>query len=107
MSEPTRGPWEAGETIGGSFGVFSRINQHEGQAIARCIVNSVIPAEEAMANARLMAASKDLLAACDAMLKLWDDFYADDGCVNPLDYPINDRMNDIAAAVARAKGGAA
>ncbi len=41
--------------------------------------------------------------ACEGMVELWKKFMADEGCMNPLDYPIHKAM--IACRAALAKGG--
>ncbi len=48
-------------------------------------------------------AAPDLLEACEAMVKLWVAFMNDEGCMNPLDYPINARITQIQAAIAKAR----
>ena len=50
--------------------------------------------------------SRFVLAACEEIVKLWDKFMADDECMNPLDYPIDERIDDLREAIEAAKVGA-
>lgn len=48
--------------------------------VAGCISNAPATLDEAEANARLIGAAPDLLAACKALLQLWDDNHPDEKC---------------------------
>lgn len=56
---------------------------------------AVLPLDEERANVRLMAAAPDLLAACERVVERWETH---DGQMN--------RIDDVLAAIAKAKGGA-
>ena len=46
-----------------------------------------------------------LAGKCEALLAVWDAFYADEGSMNPLDYPIDKVIHEIRDAVEQANGG--
>lgn len=95
MAEHTRGPWRVTGADGGmlSHMVLGPI----GEIIARYSPWSGDPkqAEEGQANARLIAAAPDLLAACKAVEKQMKNGY-----INP-----DQCLDWLAAAIAKARGG--
>lgn len=76
MSETTEGEWVLDRGLGGTPGVWIKSDQDLNPHIDICLARAMgsnVPNEEAIANIRVMAASKKLLAACkcdDARSKL-------------------------------------
>jgi len=65
---------------------------------------ALVPAERKAVLA-IMAERAELINASVAIINLWDEFMADEGCTNPLDYPIDDRIRDLRAAAIKTNGG--
>ncbi len=86
----TPGPWRVGRTTGGLLGIWSRRSRADSPDV--CSVASVPDARDE-ANAHLMAAAPELLAACKRALE-------DDGRLQGAT-----RRGDIRAAIAKAEAG--
>ena len=105
MAEHTPGPWFTGSSPNHASRVYAR-RPSEGArqvAVCDCEQHEWLPRsrEENRANARLIAAAPDLLAACEELLRLWDNPDAWTG--HEGDMPVIDVT--IRGLVARAKGG--
>ncbi len=109
MSKHTKGPWEAcGWRLWGGGTIYCRVRpagQEDGPTtlIANCWGREADPDDflrpdaESEANARLIAAAPDLLAALETLLNATNDVDGLRGCSE----------RDLAAkAIAKAKGGA-
>ncbi|MDZ4263781.1 MAG: hypothetical protein U1B30_15800 [Pseudomonadota bacterium] len=113
MAEHTPGPWEYHRvTIGSSDNVKNPMVRGSGQYICRVgWQGSTIPGmtsrtaesfEEAEANARLIAAAPELLAALEGLVKLYDD----NQIIRVLLATVApDELAHARAAIAKAKGG--
>ena len=93
-AEPTAGEWTARAPRGGRGGALCDADvTSNGRVIGRAFGDD---AAEASANARLFAASKDLLAACEAALK-WATYW-------DTNEQAKRDADTIRAAIAKAKG---
>lgn len=61
--------------------------------------------EETWRHARLIAAAPDLLAACESVARIWDEFMSNDGCAELVDYPIDRAVHAMRLAILKAKRG--
>ena len=61
MSKHTPGPWASVATMSSDFDFIRRIESDLAGQVAKVRVSTVLPQEEALANARLIAAAPDLL----------------------------------------------
>ena len=112
MSEYTAGPWYATRMTGGYFGVLGPLNDRGsgGPVIARDI--------ESEANARLIAAAPELLAACEAslscieaMVDRIDEECGKNGCLCTMPGCVShsqtyrdNEITQLRAAIAKARG---
>lgn len=98
MAEHTKGPWEIASWPDPPLQIWSSPADTGGQFIAYVYARRDV---EARANARLIAAAPDLLAAADELLAQLA-YYC-----SPLDLPqeVNDAENRLQAAVAKARAG--
>ena len=69
MSNHTPGPWQHVKKYGDNSGP---INGPDGKAVASIVGNSTRPAEEKLANARLIASAPELLAIVKTLLAAVD-----------------------------------
>jgi hypothetical protein len=101
MSKPTPGPWEHEPSTYDdleSYGVWCG----DGIGLVCTVYSGLEPAGSSEANARLIAAAPDLLAACEAMFVHFPGCACDFGPIGgPKCFPCK-----VRAAVAKAKGGA-
>ncbi len=106
MTEHTPGPWKK---CGGGTPRYTAVHSAKGYIVFQ-MADRVMDKErgeplpapdyhEQQANARLIAAAPDLLAACEASLKMFDHTIG-----RPL---VTDEQKLLKAAIAKAKGGAA
>lgn len=98
QAKPTPGPWQAGRpdtrttsTVTGKW-VYDSADRYI--AIAAC--EDGMAQEELMANARLIAAAPQLLAACEAVMDWYDRDGSVGGAVDP--------MEQLSAAIKAARG---
>jgi hypothetical protein len=97
-SEPTPGPWSAGPVD--IFGDVNITGPEDALAIA-AVVSNMRPRGQVIANARLIAAAPDLLAALEAILADVGDVSMDgyhEGVIH------SDEVNAARAALAKARG---
>jgi hypothetical protein len=101
----TPGPWAARETEDGYYADMN-IVRSDGLAVGVAVMNGNITREETAANARLIAAAPELLAALRLCIPtnvcLTNPNIRDDLIV-PLDVQMGD-LRKIAAAIAKAQG---
>jgi hypothetical protein len=74
MSESkfTPGPWKMlGRWNDRYLAVIDSIPDRNGKVVANCICHVALTNEDAKANANLIAAAPELLAACEAFLDMW------------------------------------
>jgi len=100
MSRHTPGPWDASGQ-GGEFTIWRRYRDGEGRRVHRPVAQALDVAgmsfEERAANAGLIAAAPDLLAALRALVDL------DDGD-KPSLWPISAELEAGRVAIAKAEG---
>ena len=106
MSKHTPGPWTIADDNGTDIGIIARKRGRGGQMVAMVTVDEDVPQDddERLANARLIAAAPDLLAACKAFAaarKAWRE--CDD--MSSIEYLDTLDAIDFDAAIAKAEGG--
>jgi hypothetical protein len=104
----TKGPWLMLPTVGGDKSIFIEAGDEPGLSRGewyRCLRCEVdrddCCTETAEANARLIAAAPDLLAACEAFAKWFDGWCPNATCCAESGLPIHEQT---IAAIAKAKG---
>jgi hypothetical protein len=102
---PTGSPLDQQIDIEGTKTFESGTLQHGLIACVEVMHQTEAARAEAERVARLIATAPELLAACRAFHSVWAAYEADDGSVNPHDYPIYEGINAIRAAIAKAEGG--
>jgi len=95
----TSGPWYAGATLSSDFHFIRSINSDSGQ-VAKVRVGPVIEQDESLANARLIAAAPDLLAALEQVEAAFDS----PGVVLPDWEPLFDALGSVRGAIRKVKG---
>ncbi len=105
MSKHTPGPWEVDLETGEINAQGAVLGTIYGADDFPCCDEDID--EEYKANARLIAATPDLLAACKTMVKLWDAEHPDDPCacmpeaLNELLPPLPCELCVVRAAIAK------
>lgn len=72
MAKHTPGPWEYGQNAKGQMRVFDASGWEIVRALSGNHYTRIVPKDEVAANAKLIAAAPDLLAACEATVR-YDD----------------------------------
>lgn len=99
--KPTQGPWN----VSSSFIVVDS----QARILANCIRTGIpvldVPFDEGVANARLMAAAPDLLAALQECAELLDDYSdVNDGGDGPVPNRAMSLLQTAEAVIAKAEG---
>lgn len=109
-TQPTPGPWKLSHQLGEGFSVVREVAPICGRLIPLAMANIItgtqwadIGGDEARANARLIAAAPDLLAACKALLESSEDQLDQSATVDGL--ANCNRMANARAAIAKAERG--
>ena len=115
MSEAkhTPGPWVKRKFPTGRGGIpvwwiLDSIPDRDGQVIANAICYTAGTNDDADANATLLEAAPDLLAACEALIEMadaWDRHFSEHAKASRWTDSDPDIMAQARAAVAKAKGG--
>jgi hypothetical protein len=74
-SQFTPGPWKVfGRPYDRYFAVIDSIPDRDGAVVANCICHVALTNEDAKANANLIAAAPELLAACESLVAAMNEY---------------------------------